>query len=80
MSTLDATVSMLEAMPEDARIKVMEFTQKLFTSRKPANPCVPVSQEQILSDLAESRQQISAGQGLNMEDALKRMGKQHGFI
>ena len=80
MSTLDATVSMLEAMPEDARIKVMEFTQKLFTSRKPANPFVPVSQEQILSDLVESRQQISAGQGLNMEDALKRMGKQHGFI
>ena len=80
MSTLDATVSMLEAMPEDARIKVMEFTQTLFTSRKPANPFVPVSQEQILSDLAESRQQISAGQGLNMEDALKRMGKQHGFI
>ena len=80
MSTVDATVSMLEAMPEDARIKVMEFTQKLFTSRKPANPFVPVSQEQILSDLAESRQQISAGQGLNMEDALKRMGKQHGFI
>lgn len=80
MSTLDATVSMLEAMPEDARIKVMEFTQKLFTSRKPANPFVPVSQEQILSDLAESRQQISDGEGLNMEEALNRMGKQHGFI
>ncbi len=64
MSTLDATVSMLEAMPEDARIKVMEFTQKLFTSRKPANPFVPVSQEHILSDLTESRQQISEGKGL----------------
>jgi ABC-type antimicrobial peptide transport system ATPase subunit len=80
MSTLDATISMLEAMPEDARIKVMEFTQKLFTSRKPANPFVPVSQEQILSDLAESRQQISDSKGLDMEDILKRMGKQHGFI
>ena len=79
-STLDATISMLEAMPEDARIKVMEFTQKLFTSRKPANPFVPVSQEQILSDLAESRQQISDSKGLDMEDILKRMGKQHGFI
>ena len=80
MSTLDATVSMLEAMPEDARIKVMEFTQRLFTSRKPANPFVPVSQEQILSDLAESHQQISDGKGLDMEDALNSMGKQHGFI
>lgn len=80
MSTLDATVSMLEAMPEDARIKVMEFTQKLFTSRKPANPFVPASQEQILSDLAESRRQISEGKGLDMEEELRSMGKQHGFI
>ena len=80
MSTLDATVSMLEAMPEDARIKVLEFTPQLFTSRKPSNPFFPVNQEQVLSHLAESRQQIAAGQGLNMEDALSRMGKQHGFV
>ena len=80
MSTLDATISMLEAMPEDARIKVLEFTQQLFTSRKPANPFVPVSQGRVHSDLTESRQQIAAGQGLNMEDALDGMGKQHGFI
>lgn len=76
MGTLDVTVSMLE----DARIKVMEFTQKRFTSRKPANPFVPVNQERILSDLVESRQQNSNGKGLGMEDALKKMGKQHGFI
>lgn len=80
MSTLDATVSMLEAMPEDARLKVLEFTQQLFTSRKPANPFIPISQEQVMSDLAESRQQIASGQGLNMEDAINRVGKQHGFI
>ncbi len=80
MSTLDATVSMLEAMPEEARLKVLEFTQQLFTSRKPANPFVQISQEQVMSDLAESRQQIASGQGLNMEDALNKVGKQHGFI
>lgn len=80
MSTLDATISMLEAMPEDARIKVMEFTQKLFISKKPANPFIPASQEQILSDLAESRRQIADGKGLDMESALDRVGKQHGFL
>ncbi len=80
MSTLDATISMLEAMPEDARIKVLKFTQQLFTSRKPANPFVPASREQVIADLAESRQQIADGKGLDMEDALNRMGKQHGFI
>lgn len=80
MSTLDATVSMLEAMPEDARIKVFEFTQQLFTSRKPENPFIPVSTEQILSDLSESRQQIDEGKGIDMKDALNDLGKQHGFI
>ncbi len=80
MSTLDATVSMLETMPEDARIKVFEFTQHLFTSEKPANPFTPVSTKQILSDLAESRQQIADGNGIDMEDALNAIGKRHGFI
>lgn len=80
MSTLDATVSMLEAMPEDARIKVMEFTQRLFTSRTPANPFIPLNQEHILFDLAESHRQISGDKGLDMEEALKKMGKQHEFI
>lgn len=47
-----------------------QFTQQLFTSRKPANPFVPVSQEQVLSDLAESHRQIAAGDGIDMEDAL----------
>lgn len=35
---------------------------------------MPVSQEHILSDLTESHQQISDGKGLDMKDALKKMG------
>lgn len=58
----------------------MEYTQRLFTSERLTNPFVPVSQEQLLSDLAQSRQQINDGEGLDMEDALNEMGKQHGFI
>ena len=38
MNTLDATVSMLEAMPEDERLKVFKYTQQLFVSNKSANP------------------------------------------
>ena len=63
MNALDATISMPEAMQEDARIKVMEFIQKPFTSRKPANPFVPVRQKQILSGLTESRRQTFVPQG-----------------
>ena len=68
MSTLDATVSMLEAMPEDARFKVFEYTQQLFSTK------------QVLSDLAESRHQIDDGKGLDMADALNELGKQHEFV
>ena len=71
MSTLEATVSMLEAMPEEARAKVFVFTQNLFTSNKPANPFVPLTEEKVLSDLNISRQEISNGEGLNMREIHK---------
>ena len=80
MSTLEATVSMLESMPEEARIKVFIYTKNLFTSNKPASPFVPLTEEKILSDLSISRQQAANGEGLNMREALVEMGKQHGFV
>ncbi len=80
MSTLDATVSMLETMPEDARILVYNFTQSLFTSKKPENPFKPLTTDMILSDLEESRKQIDEGKGVDVFDALNSMGERHGFI
>ena len=80
MSTLEATVSMLQAMPEDARRKVFEYTRELFMRPKPANPFVPLTADRILSDLEESRAQIEDGQGVEMDKALEEMGKRHGFI
>ena len=80
MSSTEATVSMLEAMSEDARLKVLEFTKKLFTSERPANPYRKLTPAQILSDLEESRNQIARGEGIDMEDALNELGRKHGFI
>ena len=80
MSTLEATVSMLEMMPEEARILVLEYTQKLFSSPRPANPFTPMSEEQVLSVLAESRQEISDGKGIGMDSALQSLGEKYGFI
>lgn len=73
-------MSMLEAMPEEARLKVLEFTRELFTSERPANPHTQLSADQILGDLEESRKQIACGEGLSMENALNDLGRQHGFI
>lgn len=76
MGTIEATVS----MPEEARLLVFNYTQELFSAQRPANPFTPISTDKLLSDLEESRRQIEAGEGKNMKEALKEMGKQHGFI
>ena len=80
MSSVEATMSMLEAMPEEARLKVLEFTRKLFTSERPANPYTQLTSAQILDDLEGSRKQIARGEGLDMEAALDDLGRKHGFI
>ena len=80
MSTIEATVSMMEAMPEEARIKVLNYAQSLFTSPKPANPFHPLTEEKVLYDLAISRQQRSSGEGRNIRDAIMEMRHEHGFI
>ena len=80
MSSMEATMSMLEAMPEEARLKVLEFTRKLFTSERPANPYTQLTSAQILDDLEGSRKQIARGEGLDMEDALDDLGRKHGFV
>ena len=80
MSTLEQTVAMLEAMPEEAKFLVFHYTQELFTSSKPANPFRAMTTEDILSDLEISRSQVAHGEGLEMKSALTEMGKRHGFI
>ena len=81
MSTLEATVSMLEALPEDAKVLVYQYTKSLFAAdQAQANPFLPLTEEQILSDLAQSRQEIADGKGVNMKEALAEMGEKHGFI
>ena len=80
MSTLEATVSMLEAMPEEARILVMQYTQKLFSSPRPVNPFIPLSENDVLSVLAESRHEIEDGKGISMDTALDSLGDKYGFI
>ena len=80
MSTLEQTVSMLETMPEEARLLVFHYTQNLFTTYKPASPFRALTTEDVLDDLETSRTQIANGEGMDMKDALNKMGRRHGFI
>ena len=79
MNTIEAVAGMLAAMPEDARLRVLDYTRELFTTDCSGNPHSQLSSAQMLSDLAESRSQIARGEGLDMEKALEDLGDRHGF-
>ena len=80
MSTLDATMSMLEAMPEEARLMVFKYTQGLFTAEKPANPFVPKTRDDVLKDLEISEKQVAEGKVTDMREALQDLRRRHGFV
>lgn len=80
MSTIEATVSMMEVMPEEAKVKVMEFTQRLFSAERPANPFVPKGIDDIMSDLEESEQDYRAGRVYPMSQVLDEIEKDYGLV
>ena len=75
MSTLEATVSMLEAMPEEARIKVFQYTRTMFSSNRPSSPFTPVSKESVLADLKASSQELDAGEGTDAKAAVQEIDR-----
>ena len=80
MGIIEATVSISETMPKEARFPAFNDTKELFSSQRPANPFTSINTDKLYSDLEESRRQIEAGEGKNMKKSLRAMGKQHGFI
>ena len=80
MSTLEATISMLEAMPEEARVKVYQYTRTMFSSNRPSNPFTPVSKESVMADLKASSQEFDKGEGLDARTAIQEMRRQRGFV
>ena len=80
MSTLEATISMLEAMPEEARVKVYQYARTMFSSNRPSNPFLPVNKESVLADLEASSQEFDKGEGLDARAAIQEMRRQRGFV
>lgn len=59
MSTLESTVSMIQQLPEKDLLKVQAFVRLFFSETD--NPFSPLTEEQIYSQLEESRLQASEG-------------------
>lgn len=62
MSTLEATVSMLELLDEDELPIVQRFIKSIFDRNENDNPFKSLTDEQIYSMLATSRKQAENGE------------------
>lgn len=68
MSTLEATVSMLEVLPEADLIRIQNFARNLLLSQDSSYPFQPLTKAQIIAQLDESRSQYEAG---NYQEAVQ---------
>jgi EAL domain-containing protein (putative c-di-GMP-specific phosphodiesterase class I) len=79
MSTIEATISMMEVLPEDDLVQIRNFTTMLYEKRKENNLFVPLTEEKLMNDLETSRAQIEQGKCQNMKTVLEQLGAKYGI-
>lgn len=78
MSTLEATVSMLELLSERELLVIQKLVQRIFESHEKNNPFQPLTEEQIYTLLTASRQQAENGEYDDASDFYKEMTAKYG--
>ena len=78
MSTIEATVSMLECLPEQEQNKVLLFTRDLFKAQK-VNPFRPLTESEFLDSIDESLEQIDLGMVQDADEAIDEISAELGI-
>ncbi|MCD8045751.1 MAG: hypothetical protein LUE90_03710 [Clostridiales bacterium] len=80
MSTIDAAVSMMQGMSEAGRVKVLDYIRLVYSADTAPSPFEPLSADEIMEKLAIGRAQNETGKGIPFDEAMKKIGVEHGFI
>ena len=80
MSTIAATISIMEELPEETRRQILQFATYQLYASKPVNPETTHSDDELLSVLNHSDKQYHDGKAKNMKSAIMEARRQHGFI
>ena len=78
MSTVEATVSILESMPEQEQNIVLRFIQDLF-SPQTSNPFRPLTEQEFLVSIDESLAQADAGFVQDANEAIDEISSELGI-
>lgn len=79
MSTLDATVSMLELLPEEELRVVQKLVKSIFDNKVSSNPFQPLSEEQLYSMLSAARKQADNGEYDDVDVFYNSMVEKYGM-
>lgn len=74
MSTLEANLELLSTIPEEHQKEIQRYLLINFCK---TNPYKPLSGNEILSELAESRMCYAQGEGEDFDKALDEIGKKY---
>lgn len=80
MSTIEATVSMMQRMTENSQRKVLDYVKLVYSAETAPSPYAPLSGDEIMEKLAVGRAQNEAGEGIPFDEAMRRIGVENGFI
>ena len=76
MSTLEANLELLSTIPEERQKEIQSYLLINFCRN---NPYKPLNEDEILSELAESRASYARGEGEDFDKALDEIGEKYGL-
>ncbi len=77
MSTLEATVSMLETLPEEDLLAIRGIVQRFIA--KNSNPYRPLTKKETLDKLAASRKHAEEGMVIDAREAAEEIRQKYGL-
>ena len=77
MSVSEATLELMSMMSEDELLEMYHQARRIIDER--SNPFRRLSKQQILADLATSREQIENGEVIDFDQAIEEIEVQYGL-
>ncbi|MCR5023752.1 MAG: hypothetical protein K6A90_05395 [Lachnospiraceae bacterium] len=78
MSTVEATVSIMNCMTEQDQNKILSFTRELFAAQKD-NPFKPMSENEFIASIDESLKQADNGLVQDADEAIDEISLELGI-
>ena len=76
MSTLEANLALLSTIPEECQKEIQNYLLTNFCGR---NPYKPLSGNEILTELSESRMFYDSGEGEELGKVINEIGEKYGL-